>query len=500
MRKNSIFAVLAVFSLGSFDALGDIAPTEYVGSTVIPVDISGIRMEDAKVDIVWGTPCKLTARFVLNNGTTNPTEVHLGFPMLIPKYQRGVEKSWPGFKIAFDGALSDASEVTTASLKERIPHYHEDDTWYRCRHTFQPGRTVVTIEAALPASLTYQVPYQERLFYCIQTGGKWDGTIGCEEVNVHFPAPVEPGQIVDARPSTFVIRGDVIQWRFLDFKPKGSEFDISLRYFRPDAFLILSDLRKRHAANPRDSALTVRLAKDLFVLGPMKGNLGFAPPDFAPVEFQGILSKINNPADRAFFSSSYVAGYDAFLAGLKNPEDRKVLSSSYESNKARAATITDPEIRANWARQLQRYKEDFWCLDPYGESQGELPGEIIRILNSVDYKGFRSQFPAIEEAEDAIKRLLEAEPKNAEAWNVYLANYYRIGFNAVGLFRWGNTRFYSRQITLIGRAHQECPQDAAINLWYQWCSGNGTGAGLEDLLKKNGVFDSDFPRLNYGYY
>jgi hypothetical protein len=81
--------------------------------------------------------------------------------------------------------------------------------------------------------LVSSTAFRESLFYCIQTGGNWAGTIGEEEVTIRFPHPIEKDQITGIAPAGYQVDGNCVRWRFVDFKPKGKEYDISLTYVRP---------------------------------------------------------------------------------------------------------------------------------------------------------------------------------------------------------------------------------------------------------------------------
>jgi tetratricopeptide (TPR) repeat protein len=266
---------------------------------------------------------------------------------------------------------------------------------------------------------------------------------------------VEPEQIFQAAPENFDTQGDTVCWVFTDIKPKGKEYDVRLEYLRPDIFRVLSDFRKRHAARPNDAALTIKLAKHLFALGRAKGNAGDEPDRLELADFDAVFSKIENSADQAFFKRKYIR-------------------------------------RADGA-----YHE------PGSESM-EDSLEMIRILNAADYQSAYSRSPHVAEARQLIEQLLEAKPDNAEAWNVYLANYNQFSFGSVGIWSFGPCQFYPRQIELIERAHRLCPDDPAIGLWFERCREKAPIDGrvdpLSELLKKNGVFQTDYPRIEYDYH
>jgi hypothetical protein len=230
--KALVFLVTAVLLSFPATALADIAPTEYAGSAIVPVHAPGIRMVSAKVDIEWGIPCTLTAVFVMENTTPKPVEVLLGFPLNLP--EKFIRKDVLGFSMSFDGIPSRPADITEVG-KPRI-NTPSDTTWYRCRHTFPPGKTKVTVTTKLPATLVYRTPNHECLTYCIETGASWEGTIGSEEVTIHFPGPVTSDQIIKATPAGYSVKGSTVRWEFKDFKPDGNDHDIHIEYLRPAAY------------------------------------------------------------------------------------------------------------------------------------------------------------------------------------------------------------------------------------------------------------------------
>ena len=129
---------------------------------------------------------------------------------------------------------------------------------------------------------------------------------------------------------------------------------------------------------------------------------------------------------------------------------------------------------------------------------------MIRVLNGADFQPSYSRSPHVDEARRLVEQLLKEQPHNAEAWNVYLANFYKFGFGSVGISTWGPSQFYPRQIDLIKRAHQLCPGDHAIELWFKASREKVTIMDREDplwkVLVKNGVFHTEYPPFAYDYY
>ena len=470
--KASIFIVAVVmFYFSPALLFADISPTEYAGTGIVPVRAPGIRMVSAKVDINWGMPCTLSATFVMENATSNAVDVQLGFPLNLPdKFNK---KDVLGFSMAFNNIEAKPSDITEVG-KPRI-NAPSNTTWYRCRHTFPPGQTEVSVKTKLPASLVYRMPYHENLKYCIETGASWEGTIGSEDVSIHFPGPITSDQIISATPAGYTVDGNVVHWNFKDFKPFGNDHDINMEYLRPDVVALLAQIRKEHANDPANPKWIIQLAKHLFVLGRSGGADNTPPSDITKADFEALLDSIKNNDDRAFIASLYA------------PTD------------------------TGWAKGGFAEKE--------GAKNAKDEFRAISVLSKTDYQVYFRKSRYLDEARTLMGNLVKAQPKNAEAWNVYLANFYQFGFAGVEPSDWvGNDSYFSVQTNLIKEAHDNCPDNHCIQLWYKrsvdgqpssfetWearslqTSTPQRKDNLEEQLKKQGIFDVNYRDIDYGYY
>lgn len=443
------FSWLGLVAL-SLPARGDISPTAFVGSGIVPVENSSVRMARAVVNIDWGTPCRLTAVFTMENETAAPVAVRLGFP-ITGEFTGHETDAQLGFSIRFNGAVLDRNQIersSTGRWEERI--------WFHCDFEFPPGTTLVETTCNLPASLYKSLPHRERIEYCIETGGQWRGPIGYEEVNFNFPSPPHRDQILRASPAGHETTERGLRWVFRDLEPRGAESDIHVSYWRPGIREKLDELRQACREAPDDAPQALRLARHLFALGPNRGYLHY-PPSFLPAEvYSTLLDRIAAPADRALVESRY----------RLNGEGK------YE------------EISSAWT---------------------DSRNEMIRILNECDFHPPERRTPEVLEARDLVETLLARNPHDAAAWNLYLANYHRFRFAGTSPWGFGPALYPAHQREKIKQAAKLCPTDPAIALWRKLPDASERQteklkARLEDILVEAEAFKVEFPRPRHHHY
>lgn len=407
-------------------------------------------MQKAAVEIDWGTPCKLTATFEMVNSSDAPQNIRVGFPMPSSEFAPRPSQAPDDLTMTFDG---EPAPVTPPGAGREDVDSRRAWVWFHCPHTFKPGTTTVVVQAPLYASRVPGGPYQESLFYCIETGGNWAGTIGEEEMTIRFPHPIEKDQITQVSPADHRIEGNSVRWRFVDFKPRSNEYDVALTYLRPDVMRTLVTLRRDWNQHPDSSVAAVKLAKHLLVLGSGKSNSGFPPSRLTKEQFASLQANIASRADK----KTFVAHYRPNAAG------------NYE------------EVSTEWTP----------------ERLG-----LIQILADAGYRDERSNSPFILEGERLLKDTLARDPHNAEAWNVYLASYWRFSFAAVG-HGFGMTRLSQSQAKLIETAAANCPEDECLKLWLalrRAPADKRNSTELLETIQRRGFLQVDYPKLEYGYY
>ena len=417
MNKLILFLSLTLPWLGfATAARADIAPTHYTGYGITPVGAPGIRMVSAKVDIQWGEPGTLAAVFVMRNEDARPTDVQLGFPVALPEEFH--HKDRLDFTMTFDGVPLDRADIRQGpALAE--DHYSSpaDIAWFYCRYRFPPGATTVRVASRLPAIAAYHSPYHEDLNYCVQTGAAWKGRIGSEEIAIHFPAPLGPGQIEICKPASGVVDGDTVRWKFENFEPKKGDHDIWLRFLQPDVPPILADLRWRADADPGDPGKQLDLIKHLLALSFDRRTFPLPPDQMPPDEYREILALFRSDADRARFQALYGRERALYRGKWHGPTRRN----------------PDPERDMN---------------------------ELVTLLNNVGYVPRAGRSAFLTEGRARLARLLREHPHDADAWNLLLLH--STGFE-------GRLNVYPFLQAQIRQALANCPDDSSIRLWADTC-------------------------------
>jgi hypothetical protein len=426
---------------GVASGFADISPTKYVGSGIVAQLDADVRMESAKVEIVWGTPGTLSATFLMTNPTSRPQALTVGFPM--PRGDESDPRAPDPLTISFDGV-----EAAVAAPAYRRPGRYDrpEWRWFECVHTFKPGTTQVVVKTVLRASGVDATPFRETLFYCLETGGNWAGTIGLEEVTIKFPHPILNDQITSAAPGGYRVEGNEVRWRFVDFKPKRAEYDIALTYVQPEVIQFIASLREAAAKAPESTAARIKLAKHLLALGNAKSNAGVPPLQLSLVEHTTIARRLKSAKQRqAFLAYYWQPGENGFSAGSPG-----------------------------------------WTPERL---------EMVQILADADYRDEFSRSPFILEGEQLLQDVLKRDPHQAEAWNLYLASYWRFSFAAIGHW-FGVTQLSEHQAALIETAARNCPADETIQLWLQLRKSKPEMRNTDKLfeaIKRNGFQRLEFP-------
>jgi len=358
----------------------------------------------------------------MQNRAAEEKEVTIGFPM---PFQAAPAKL----------AITISGKKALAAGPKKEPGDGSGWEWYYRKHKFSPGGTKVTVDSNLRASRVYAAPYRESILYCIETGGRWAGSIGNEQVVVRFPDAIQPEQMVEVVPKGYVIKGNEIHWEFKNLEPVSDAHDIKVTYVRSDVMRVLGRLREAAKKDPTSTQPALELAKHLLALGYAKSNCGFPPGQLSVAEYNDLKERITPAGSLKLFTQRY----------------KKSKDGSYE------------EINSEWTDERVK---------------------MVQILADAGYRDEESKIWCIKEAEEILKDLLKRDAGNQEVWNVYLANCWRFSFAAVGHW-FGDTRFGKGQLEAIQKANHDCPDDNCIQLWKKCVETKGDEAVLKELKSEN---------------
>jgi len=456
------FTVVGVFLTAGIFARADIAPTTFAGGTIVPVEISDLRFADARVTITWGSPCSLDASFEIANDRKEPVALEIGFPVggYDPHYGDDPSANAKSEKMADEPVSPSIIDISindmgvAAFRRISIPKQCEirfgHASWYFAKATLVPGVNSIRIKTSLMPSGVYGRPFERRLEYCLWTGGRWNGRIKHERIDIVFPETISKTLIQSVKPTYFQTNANRLVWEFSNIEPKDNFFDIDLVVQIPEVDAIISRMEREYHSKPKDTAAALKFAGHLFQLGNLKGNSGFPPQEFSTVEYHKILARLDGDARETFRRQ-----YATFRA------DRVIADSSE------------------------------WTEDRVN---------LIRILADMNYCENYSGVGHALKAKAILDEVLTRDPRNETAWSLLLDNYWRFSFAAKGHW-FGPTVFGAQQIRDIQKAHRLCPRSKPIKRWYdqigakddQDASGSADssisgieGSEFRDVLKKYG--------------
>lgn len=426
----------------------DMAPTLFTGGNVYPIDNDTIRMDRARVLIEWNEPCLLTAEFILTNESEQEVELEIGFPVgayhsdanglpnfddvEVPVEPRVDPVDERSAAITLNGRLLQAYRPIPANVPPEIDYRYA--SWYLARAHFHPGENHITIRTTLSPSGVSGQPYLRRLSYCIWTGGRWKGPIGREDVEIRFPGVDVTALRPSIQPDFGSVSGDTIRWTFHDLEPTSNAHDIDLVVRHPRVAEKLAELRAAHEAAPTDPGPALKYAVHLFCLGAAKGNAGFPPMSLSPDQFEEVIARLPNPANREIVQGFYRDdGNGSFVA-----------------------------ITTEWT--------------PAREN-------LARILGD---SGFSKPYPGsdnVAEGRRIVEDCLQRDPTNADAWFTYLTHFWRFSFAARG-HPFGPTEFTRPLRAAIEQAFTHCPDDPRLQEWHEAMLTNGPAPGVFHTERK----------------
>jgi hypothetical protein len=464
--KEILFALVASLTFAVPTVNADISPTKFVGSSVVTVDNTEVQMESADVRIVWGYPCSLDADFVLNNKAAEEVKLELGFPVgaLHSQQTSGLAESEEADELREKGTsrqeevqpeiISILINDVPANVFRRYPGPELAElrrghtNWYFVNAVLKPGVNAVKIRTRLQPSQVYNQPFRRTISYCISTGGRWAGLIGYERVEIKFPVGITDGLIQDIKPSFCErIEGDSVIWEFKKFEPHGSDWDVELEIYLPRVMARLAEMKNAYEKDAGNKAAVLRYAAHLFILGEMKGNAGFPPSTLNHEEFRAIRQRITDRKDAEAFERFYTQRGDG-----------KHASGSTE-----------------------------WTGDRV---------DILRILADADYCETYDGLDHVLKGRVILEKFLEQNPKDADAWHLYLANFWRWSFAARGHWFGGSVASVPFSVA-VKKACKNCPDDARIQAWKKSLGRKGEAPTVDYTMQGRAmkVWDYEFDAM-----
>jgi hypothetical protein len=431
MRKRWLSIIIALWC--STILWGDAAPTTYDGYTLSPKDNNDIRMQSEEVNIYCADRCRVVAKFEMQNETDKPIQVFVGFPVEHPRSEQEIYD----FKVTIDG------KNTPREIKQ-VPVMGQYNilrwTWFGWDQSFSPGSTTIRVEYHIP-------PSGWNVFYRLDTGALWKGAIGRADITVHFEEPPAAEQIgAGTWPPGFQIDGKELRWRFTDIEPQLQD-NIQVQCMSFAFYRELERLRDRIKEDPRDESRVIALAQRYFSMGPYKGvGSDYIWGPITAQDYDAILAKTTDPNDRAAFEEYW-----------RDTEKRPVFDKR--------------ALASQWGRWSSPLPGQFETIHV---SSGRQPVyRINHIMGSAGYLPYRDEY--VMKAKEMLEGLLEKNPKNAEAWMVYIANCYRFVCGAYDLgARW--CPIGPKQREIVERAYSHCPTHEGIKAWHDFVASKEANA------------------------
>jgi hypothetical protein len=430
MTRTIITSLLLVLCTKLYTTLyADVAPPTFPGYSLSPFDAKSVRMKSEKVDIYYGTPCKIEAVFEILNPSNKIVEKKIGFPLnllAIRPWGRDTASKIYDFVMSLNGENLKETDVPSGHEIRSDTHY-----WYGWTCKFKPYLNSVRLTYHTLTSYGNRgYRWEKTLDYILNSNKCWPEKIEDVKVTVHFPESIAKRQVLaETSPPGYEIKEKEIIWHFTSFTPRP-ESTIALHIIDFKFFADMLKNEKVLSSSDIDNATKLKAAEFFASLAPAKGIHITAP---------------------TYFKRSY---YDeVVLPNLTSPE-KKLFDSTYQLYK-----------RSGF--------EDSYSINDYERFQNNdlQRRTVLEVMNRIGYFE-KNEYPVIYKYIEAAKRLFHevvtSEPKNAAAWKAYIDNYYLIETGACSpCIPWVGTRgdCPESQKELIREAYRHCAGDSTIAIW-----------------------------------
>jgi hypothetical protein len=378
-----------------------------------------MQMKSEKVEITWGTLCKVTATFELINPTPKARTVKIGFPVIKPSLRENADSVNRVYGFTLNGAK--LTETTVLGPAQDSPA----ESWYGWTCMMKPGSNSINLTYSVKPDNSYYSKWQKNLHYVLYTGKFWNGTIKNAEVIISFPANIPKEQILDeTSPSGYEIQGNKIRWAFKDFKPTIKS-NIQLKIIDSTIYPVL----KKYYSMLHDTGVDdkTKIETAMFYVNLVASN---------PTNF-GVPTS---------FDSGYY--YSTLLPNLMHSE-KTVFISNYTKIKHGNVSCSNYSNFYNDTNVQHPIKH---ALERIGYYNTKAP-EFLQFAKN---------------ALSLFRVVVTRAPHNAEAWKAYIDNNYLLdpegwnpckgGYNRNGPIEEG-------QRDLVKEAFSYCGKDTTIKMW-----------------------------------
>jgi hypothetical protein len=209
----------------------------------------------------------------------------------------------------------------------------------------------------------------------------------------------------------------------------------------------LAEMKSAYEKDTGNKAAVLRYAAHLLILGYRKGNAGFPPSTLSHEEFRAVRQRIADHKDAEAFERFY-----------PQRGDGKHASSSTE-----------------------------WT----GERV-----DILRILADADYCATYYGLDHVLKGRAILEKFLEQNPKDADAWHLYLANFWCWSFAARG-HGFGGTVASKPFSAAVNKALKNCSDDMRIQAWKKSLGRNSEAPTVDYEMKGRElkVWDYEFDAM-----
>jgi hypothetical protein len=308
--------------------IGTLSPYQYQKTKVkmlaerVQIDLTADEFVDDSSKVV------VNAHFVLQNLGSSDESLEAIFPFTdinncYNDYFYEVYKA--AFKVSIDGQPVQTSEFTTPS---QVGEHCNPVNWGKFEILF-PSRKKVSVDINYTM---YESDRSQRwgspkksIYYLLETGAGWLGTIGKAEVILNFPYEITKENAT--LPPGYIIQGNQVHWYWENLEPTKYD-NLVIKFIEPETWKKLTNLRANVEANPLDADQWLKLA-ELYndISYHIKPRFGIESWGFAHQAVHAYQQALQIRPDAAYIRIEYAG----FLFSMSDKANKGQLQMSYPS-------------------------------------------------------------------------------------------------------------------------------------------------------------------------